>query len=143
MTTNAERADALGQLIRAAMDGDEDLLAALVTDDVRVWTPATQADGRDQFRELVARRDAAFSDHDVRVVPLDVGGDFACAEWVVDLTHTGTLSLEDRPALEPTGERVRIHGITVAEFEGDRICSAREYWDEFALLAQLDLPDRT
>ena len=31
----------------------------------------------------------------------------------------------------------RVHGVTVAEFLGDRICSVRQYWDEFAVLEQL------
>ena len=30
-----------------------------------------------------------------------------------------------------------MHGVTVAEFEGERICSLRQYRDEFAVLDQL------
>ena len=30
-----------------------------------------------------------------------------------------------------------INGVTVAEFRDDRICSFRQYWDEFAVLEQL------
>ena len=32
-----------------------------------------------------------------------------------------------------------MHGVTVADFEGDRICAFRQYWDEVALLEQLGL----
>jgi SnoaL-like polyketide cyclase len=71
------------------------------------------------------------------VSPLDVGGDHACAEWTVTMTHTGTLTLADGLVVEPTGIRVTLHGATVAEFEGDRICSLRQYWDEFGVLEQL------
>lgn len=35
--------------------------------------------------------------------------------------------------------RVTLHGITVAEFAGDRIRSFRQYWDEVELLEQLAL----
>jgi hypothetical protein len=37
---------------------------------------------------------------------------------------------------------VTFHGITVAEFLGDRICSLRQYWDELSVFDQLGLlPD--
>jgi len=70
-------------------------------------------------------------------VPLDVGGDFACVEWSVDMTHTGRVTLAGDQSIEPTGIRVALHGVTVAEFHGQRICSLRQYWDEFAVLDQL------
>ncbi len=41
--------------------------------------------------------------------------------------------------LAPTGKRVRLRGITVADFDEDRISSFRQYWDELALLIQLGL----
>ena len=71
------------------------------------------------------------------VTPLDVGGDHACVEWTVDMTHTGTITLADDQTIEPSDIRVTLHGVTVAEFHGDRICSLRQYWDEFAVLEQL------
>ena len=71
------------------------------------------------------------------VMPLDVGGDYACVEWTVDMTHSGTITLADERSIEPSGMRVTLHGVTVAEFHGDRICSLRQYWDEFAVLEQL------
>ena len=40
-------------------------------------------------------------------------------------------------SIEPTGERVTIHGVTVAEFRDERICSIRQYWDELSLFEQL------
>jgi SnoaL-like polyketide cyclase len=72
---------------------------------------------------------------DVR--PLDVGGDYACVEWTVDMTHTGAITLADQRSIEPSGIRVTLHGVTVAEFHGDLICSLRQYWDEFAVVEQL------
>jgi ketosteroid isomerase-like protein len=42
--------------------------------------------------------------------------------------------------IEPTGTRVTVHGVTVAEFHDERICSFRQYWDEFAVLEQIGLP---
>jgi len=82
-------------------------------------------------------RDPAFSDFELEITPLDVGGDFACVEWTVRMTHTGALELGDGTRLSPTNERVTAHGATIAEFEGERICALRQYWDEFAIVEQL------
>ena len=44
--------------------------------------------------------------------------------------------------LEPTGRRVTLRGVSVAEFEGDRIRAFRLYWDEVELVEGLGLlPD--
>ena len=67
----------------------------------------------------------------------DVSGDRACVEWVVTVTHSGPLAIDDETVIEPTGTRVKLHGVTVAEFLDDRIASFRQYWDEVELLAQL------
>ena len=52
--------------------------------------------------------------------------------------HSGALELEDlRP--DPTGRRLELRGMLIAEFEGDRIKRFRQYWDEVALLERLGL----
>ena len=53
------------------------------------------------------------------------------------MTHTGTVVLGDGKPIEPSGIRVTLNGVTVAEFLGDRICSVRQYWDELTVLEQL------
>src|SRR4051812_2156290 len=68
--------------------------------------------------------DRAQTFSDVRlemVVPLDVGGDYACAEWSATMTHSGPLALADGNVLEPSGTSVTVNGATVAEFRDDRI----------------------
>jgi ketosteroid isomerase-like protein len=123
--------------LRAGIAGDREALQALFTDDVRAWTPALSTASLSELIGALDRRDDAFSEMSLDVMPLDVGGDFACVEWTVDMTHSGSLALADRRSIEPTGIRVTLHGVTVAEFDGDRICSLRQYWDEFAVLEQL------
>ena len=111
----------------------------MYTDDVRAWTPALSTSSR---RELIAefdRRDDSFSDIELDVAPLDVGGDYACVEWSVAMTHTGPLAVADGMSIEPTGVRIALHGVTVAEFRGDRICALRQYWDELSVYDQLGL----
>ena len=111
----------------------------LYTDDIKAWAPALSASSAAELAAEFDRRDDAFSDIELEVRPLDVGGDFACVEWTVTMTHSGPLTLADGVVVEPSGLTVTINGTTVAEFEGERICSFRQYWDEFAVLEQLGL----
>jgi ketosteroid isomerase-like protein len=139
VTSNAARATALTRALRAGLEGDDRVLRELYTDDVTAWTPALSASSLDELAAELERRDGAFSDIELEVVPLDVGGDYACAEWSVAMTHTGPLALAGGELLEPTGTRVTVNGATVAEFRGDRICSLRQYWDELAVFEQIGL----
>ena len=137
MTSNAARAAILVRALRAGVEGDRDGMAELYTDDVTAWAPGLSATSVAELAAEFERRDNAFSEIELDVVPLDVGGDYACAEWSVAMTHSGRLALGGGEFIEPTGLRIALNGVTVAEFRGDRICSLRQYWDEFAVLEQL------
>ena len=137
MTTNGARASSLERALRAGLEGDRTTVEALCTDDVRVWAPALNASSRAELLDALDHRDGAFSGIELTTTPLDVGGDFACVEWTVRMTHTGPIELGDGSSLDATGELVVVNGATIAEFDGDRICSLRQYWDEFAVLEQL------
>ena len=106
MTSNAERAEVLVRALRAGLDGDTATLEELTTDDVRTWTPTQATSSRQALIEELGRRDSAFSAFDLEITPLDVSGDFACAEWSVAMTHTGSLTLGPDTAVEPTGDGV-------------------------------------
>ena len=43
------------------------------------------------------------------------------------MTHTGQIEVADGKVVDATGVRVTLHGITVAEFRGNRICSIGQY----------------
>jgi ketosteroid isomerase-like protein len=137
MTSNEARAATLVRALRAGIDGDRETLQAVFTDDVRAWTPALSTTSLRDLIEEFERRDDAFSDIELEVVPLDVGGDHACVEWTVEMTHSGRISVGDDRTVEPSGIRVTLHGVTVAEFHDERICALRQYWDEFAVFEQL------
>jgi len=139
MTSNADRATTLIRALRAGIDGDTGTIRDLCTEDVRAWTPALSAGSFTELAAELERRDHAFSDIDLEVAPLDVGGDYACAEWSVSMTHTGPLVLAGGEVAEPTGARITLNGATVAEFRDDRICSLRQYWDELAAFEQIGL----
>ncbi len=130
MTSNETRAEILVRALRAGIDRDRATLEAVLTDDVRIWTPAISTTSRRELLAALERRDDGFSDIELIVTPLDVGGDYACVEWTADMAHGS-------PPMETDGVRVTVHGATVAEFEGERICSMRQYWDEFTLVEQL------
>jgi ketosteroid isomerase-like protein len=129
----------LARALRAGVEGDAGAVPDLYTDDVKAWMPARYAGSAAELAEEIARRDDSFSDIDLEIIPLDVGGDFACAEWSVSMTHSGPLALGDDVVVEPTGIRITLNGAAVAEFRGDRICALRQYWDELAVLEQLGL----
>jgi ketosteroid isomerase-like protein len=137
--SNAARATTLMRALRAGLEGDGDALAELTTEDVKAWTPSLAMSSRADLIAEAERRDQAFSDIELEVAPLDVGGDYACAEWSVTMTHTGPLVVARGAVVEPTGTRIAVNGVTVAEFRGDRICSVRQYWDELAVFEQIGL----
>ena len=137
MATNAERVATLIRAVEASMAGDSTHVAELYVDDVRGRGPALSVSSATELAVEFEDRDGAFSEIELDASPIDVSGERACVEWVVALTHSGPLAIEDYTVIEPTGTRVTLHGVTVAEFAGDKIASFREYWDEVELLEQL------
>jgi SnoaL-like polyketide cyclase len=138
VTTNDERALLLTRALEKSFDHDTSV-GDLYTEDVRAWTPGV---GTASLSELLAeaeRRDEAFSDVAVEVTPLDTGRDYACAEWILSMTHSGPFALGAGSVVEATGTRLTLYGVTVAEFRGNRICSLRQYFDRMSVLEQLGL----
>jgi ketosteroid isomerase-like protein len=140
MTDNATRASLLVRALQASVTGDSAAVESLYTTDVKAWSPWLSAGSAEDLAAEFERRDGTFSDIELDVAPLDVSGDFACVEWTVTMTHSGPLALPDGGVVEPTGGRVILNGVTVAEFQGDRICAFRQYCDELTILEQLGRP---
>jgi ketosteroid isomerase-like protein len=138
VSTNEERGARLARAIEASVSGDTAQLRGLFTDDVIASGPAIRATSRAELTAAVEQRVGAFSERKVTVAPLDVAGDQACVEWVASGVHSGQLQLDAAPVvIEPTGRRVRVRAVSVAEFDGDQICSFRSYWDSATLLEDL------
>jgi hypothetical protein len=142
VTSNQHRAATLVRALRAGIARDRETLQELLTDDVRAWSPALATASLAELFDELDRRDEAFSDVELTVAPLDVGGDYACVEWTVEMTHSGTIALADDSSYEASGIRVTLHGVTIAEFLDEGICSLRQYWDEQSVLEQLGVPAR-
>ena len=137
MTSNAVQAEILERALHAGVTGDAQTVRQLCTDDVTVWGPASFTSSVAELAAAIGRRDEGFSAVELEVTPLDVAGDHACAEWSASMTHSGPVMLAGGTALEPTGVRITVHGVTVAEFQEDRICAVRQYYDELSVLEQL------
>ena len=139
MTDTAARADVLRDAMLAAVTGDQATIERAYTEDVTGWSPVLEIGSRDDVAADLAGRADAFSDVDLVLDPVDAVGDKLIAEWRLAATHSGLLKLDEELALEPTGRRVELRGVVVAEFEGDRIRSFRQYWNEVELLDGLGL----
>ena len=138
----AERAATLMRGIVASATGDSSLVAELYTDDVHGWSPSTSVSSAAELAIELEDADATFSDVELTLAPLDVMGEMACVEWEMRATHTGPLVIDDDVQIAATGIRLTLRGVTVAEFEGDRIRGFRQYWDDAELLAEVGaLPD--
>ena len=139
MGSSADRAAVLVQAIEASVTGDSRVVRELYADDVQGWSPVMTVSSAAELAVELEDRQEAFSDVDLEVTPLDVGADQACVEWIATATHSGPLVIDEDVVVEPTGGRFTLRGITVADFEGDRIRAFRQYWDEVSLLEQLEL----
>lgn len=135
-TTTSVQASAMRRLLQAAVTGDGEAMADLVTADVTAWSPNVFVTSRDELLAALQRSDDTFSGIEIRVRALDQVGDKAIAEWHVAVDHTGPLAIDDDLVIEPTGRRLHVSGTTIAEFEGDRICAFRSYFDDLALVEQ-------
>ena len=139
MGSSADRAAVLVQAIEASVTGDSRVVRELYADDVRGWSPVMTVSSAAELAVELEDRQEAFTDIDLDLTPLDVGADQACVEWIATATHSGPLVIDEDVVIEPTGGRFTLRGVTVADFEGDRIRAFRQYWDEVSLLEQLEL----
>jgi len=137
--SDTARADRLSRAIVAAITGDISEVEELFTHDVVGSGPAISVSSREELAIDIEERDGTFTDVEVALAPLEVSRGQACVEWVASAVHSGPLVLDESRAGVPTpsGRRVRVRAVTVAEFEGDRICSFRSYWDDLPMLRAL------
>ena len=108
----------------------------LCTADVRAWSLNLLAASLSELETAFADRNDALSNIVVVITGLDVAGSKAFAEWVLDADHTGPLVLDDF-RVEPTGRRLQMGGVTVADFRDNRIAAFRTYFDSVAPLEQM------
>ena len=108
----------------------------IFTDDVTAWSPNIIASSLEELEEAFDDRNEALGNLAVAITGLEVIGNKAFAEWVMEADHVGPLVIDD-VRVEPTGQRLKLGGATIAEFEGHRIRAFRTYFDTLALLEQM------
>jgi ketosteroid isomerase-like protein len=123
--------------LEAEVGGASVDLDTLFTDDVVGWSPYASVSGLAALVALAALREIAFSDVVILLRGLDEVGNKAYAEWLIEADHTGPLVLGEDAELEPTGRRVQLAGVTVADFRGGKIRSYRTYFDDLSLIEQI------
>ena len=131
------RKDVLMKALEAEVGGAAVDPGTLFTDDVVGWSPIATVSGLTDLADLAAVRDNAFSGVVIMFRGLDEVGNKALAEWVIEADHTGPLVLGEGAVLNPTGRRVRLAGVTVADFRATKIRSYRTYFDDLSLIEQL------
>ena len=136
---DVDRAARLLRAVEATVSGDTSAVADLFTDDVVAWSPVVRVTSREELAVELEDREDAFSDFELDVGLIAVEESYGCAEWVASATHTGPYVVDETVALAPTGRRVTLRGVSIAEFDGDRIRAFRHYWDEIDLLDGLGL----
>jgi hypothetical protein len=131
------RKDVLLKALEAEVGGASVDRATLFTDDVVGWSPIATVSGLTDLVELAADRETTFSNVVIMFRGLDEVGNKAFAEWLVEADHTGPMVLGEDVVLEATGRRVRMAGVTVADFRGEKIRSFRTYFDDVSLIEQM------
>jgi hypothetical protein len=124
LRTDSARAERLSAAIGAAVSGDASRITQHYTPDVVGSAPAISVSSRDELAVEIAERDGALTDIEIAFSPLPVSGHQAAVEWVASGVPSAPLDLD------LGGHRVRIRAVTVAEFDGEQICSFRCYWDD-------------
>jgi hypothetical protein len=117
---------------RATFDGDSSVVEDLVTPDVHAAMPSNVWSAPALAVEI-EDRGATFADVALRVVHTTTVADEVWIEWTASVVHVGPFAIDDS-VIPPSGRRAELHGATIAEFTGDRICRFRQYWDCSPLL---------
>jgi hypothetical protein len=131
------RKDVLLKAIEAEIGGASVDPGTLFTDDVNGWSPITTVSGLTDLADLAAGHDTTFSNVVIMFRGLDEVGNRAFAEWLIEADHTGPMVLGEDAVLEATGRHIRMAGVTVADFRGQKIRSFRTYFDDVSLIEQM------
>jgi predicted ester cyclase len=88
--------------------------------------------GREAFEQLVKMFADAFSDDHVTVEDQIAEGDKVACRWTWSFTHRGPFQ-----GIAPTGKRVKLGGIHIDRFAGDKIVERWIEMDQVGLMQQL------
>jgi steroid delta-isomerase-like uncharacterized protein len=96
--------------------------------------PRGDVKGKGEIRKFVEAVWKAYPDSRIEIVNIgDIGNGLIASEWVMHATNTGTLV----DGTAATGKRVKLPGVTFAQYESDKVVSERTYFDLHGLFKQL------
>jgi len=95
-------------------------------------------DGKQELHEFYAKYFLPNIPPDTEMVPVSrtIGQERLVDEMVVRFTHTIQMDWM-LPDIPPTGKRVEIALLVVAQFDGDQLAHEHLYWDQASVLVQL------
>jgi ketosteroid isomerase-like protein len=132
-----DRRQVLRRAVEACIAGHVDALPDLFTEDVSGWSPNMLVGSRADLTEVVADREDALSDVNVQIDALDVFGNKGFAEYRVSAVFSGPFVISQEVVVEPNGHDLLLGAAMVAEFNGDKISSFRNYFDDATLMEQM------
>ncbi len=102
----------------------------------------TGGNGKAEVYDFYANHFLNQSPPDLELVPVSrtIGQDRVVDELIARFTHTIPMDVM-LPGIAPTGQRVEIAFVVVAQFDGDKLAQEHVYWDQASVLVQLGLLD--
>lgn len=115
--------------------GDLALIDAITTPDYRVHVPTqpTPIEGRQALKAAVTTFRRGIPDLTKTIDATHIDGDTVLLRYTVTGTHDGPIL-----GVPATGHSIEIPGVYIANVGADRLTHARDLWDVYGLLAQLD-----
>ncbi len=132
-----DHGSALCRALEATVNGDADAVLELFTEDVHGWSPSMVVASRADLLDTFSLREDALTDAELRFDAVDVVGNKAIVEWRARAVFSGPFLVDDDLLIEPNGHELAVAGVTIAEFEGDKIRTFRNYFDDAAFLEQM------
>jgi steroid delta-isomerase-like uncharacterized protein len=94
--------------------------------------PGVVIRGPREFEMFVNRIRGAFPDQKITLEDAFGADDKAVIRWSAVMTHTG-----DQLGIPATNKRVKVTGISIAQFENGKIVRGWDNWDQLAMQQQL------
>jgi steroid delta-isomerase-like uncharacterized protein len=90
--------------------------------------------GKKDLRAFAQGVFAGIPDFKIEITSRFMAGNAGGIEWTMSGTHKG-----DFPGMPATGKRFTCRGVTILEFQGDKIRRDSDYWDAAGVMRQVGL----
>jgi ketosteroid isomerase-like protein len=121
--------------LEAVVLGDASRFTDLFTEDVEFSSPHLTVESLDAAQRALGAPEDSLTDVEIVVLAMDALEDKVIAEWRLHALFTRPVLFDERLLIEPTGDQVRLPGVSVAVFRDHRIRAFRHYFDDSELLS--------